>query len=318
MMIKLYHGKNTFLSKRKADEAVTELRKLCNSNDTSYQERTFDASSASAEDIIAEIETPSLFSPHKILFIKRLNKNPDKENIHTCVVSLLDQDQNSPDLDIIIWEDEKLRSNLRFVKSLKEHDAIDESPEFNKRTFQTWGKEQAELKGLSLSRDATHLLSERTNFDPERFTRELTKLSLLGKEELSEDDIENLCPDTLEHTIWELIDAINANDAHLAEQRLDRVLRQGNDPIYVLLMIARNVRIVLLTKLLLQKGASTYDIARKIKAPPFTINAIKRNAQETSMERIVLLYDKLSNIDYSGKTGQLDIALALNILLSVI
>jgi DNA polymerase III subunit delta len=317
-MVQLFHGKNTFLSKTRALEAVSECKDRCDKKNIPYEYRIFDASSASAETILAEIETPSLFSPHKVIYIKRLNKNSEKESLHECILSLAGKKGQNENVDIIIWEDEKLRANLRFVKGLKKADATEEIPEFKKPSFRSWAQEQAAAHDLSLSRDAMYLLSERTNYDPERLTRELAKLSLLGKNELGEEDIENLCPDTLEHTIWQLIDAINDNDPGLAERKLDLMLRQGNDPFYVLVMIARNIRIVLLTKLLLQQGANTYEIAKKVKAPPFTINAIKRNAQQTSMERLISLYDKLSNIDYSGKTGQLDTSLALNILLSVI
>lgn len=315
-MIKVFHGKNTFLSKIKAEEAVAASTLECETKNLAYESRTFDASSTAAEDIIAEIETPSLFSTHKIIFIKRLNSNPAKESLHETILSAAERESGT--VDIIVWEDEKLRANLRFVKALKELDAIDESPEFKKPSFRSWASEKAGDSGISLTKGAVHLLSERTNYDPERFTRELSKLSLLGKKRISEEDVEELCPDTLEHTIWELIDAMNDGDPGLAERHLGRLLRQGNDPFFVLVMIVRNIRIILLTKLLLEKGASTYEIAKKIKAPPFTINAIKRNAAETSIERLTSLYDKLSNIDYSGKTGQLDTSLALNILLSVI
>lgn len=317
-MIQLFHGKNTFLSKTKSLKAVSNCKERCEEENILYDYRIFDASSTPAEVILTEIQTPSLFSPYKIIYIKRLNKCNDKESLHECILSLAEKNSTGKNVDIIIWEDEKLRANLRFVKSLKKVNAVEEIPEFKKPSFRSWAQEQALAKNLSFSHDAIYLLSERTNYDPERFIRELAKLSLLGKEKLGEEDIENLCPDTLEHTIWQLIDAINDNDPSLAERKLDLMLRQGNDPFYVLIMIARNIRIILLTKLLLQKGANTYEIAKRVKAPPFTIKAIKRNAEQTSMERLLSLYDKLSNIDYSGKTGQLDTSLALNILLSVI
>ncbi len=304
------------MSKTQARKTIDEIREKLNSDKVTHDYITLDASETPAETIITEIETPSLLSPHKVIFLKYPTENSDKEDLIECITSHLDH--SSETMDLIMWENIKLRANLRFVKALKAGDAIEESPELNRRSFRTWAQEVIDEEGLNLSKDAVYLLSERVNYDPERLTKELTKLSLVGKKTITEDDVEMLCPDTLEHSIWELIDAINDNNTALAEKKLNRVLRQGNDPIYVLLMLVRNVRIILLTKLLLKQGASTYDIARKIKAPPFTISAVKEKAQRTSYDRLVTIYDKLSNIDYSGKTGLLDVDLALNILLSVI
>ena len=315
-MIKLFHGKSTFLSKNSADEEALQIQSSRDKDGTPFEYKVYDASNTSIETIIAEIETPSLFSRHKILYIKRPTQNDSKEELFECLGGLFDRSDD--ETDIILWEDSKLRSNLTILKPFRENNAIEESPDFNKRSFRTWAADSLSENKLSVTHDGVFLLSERTNYDPERFTQEVSKIRLLGKNTITEEDIEELCPDTLENTIWELIDSINEGSIRIAGRKLDRLLRQGNDPFYVLLMIARNIRIMLLVKKMSERGASTGDIARKIKAPPFTISAIREKAEATSYERIALLYEKLSNIDYSGKTGQLDVALALNILLSVI
>ena len=90
-MIHLFHGKNTFLSKTKALEVISKCKERCDKENLPYEYRIFDASSASAETILAEIQTPSLFSPHKIIYIKRLNKNGDKESLHECILSLAEK-----------------------------------------------------------------------------------------------------------------------------------------------------------------------------------------------------------------------------------
>ncbi len=315
-MIHFFHGKNSFLSKREAQNAVEKIKKALGAKGTTYDFCVFDASEISANQIINEIETPSIFVTHKIIFIKRPSQSKEKEAFLEQITKLVDSKESST--DIIIWEDRKIPANTRLVKGLKKAKAISESPELNKRTFLTWAQEEAASAGIKISRSANHLLSERTNYNPERYVREIEKMKLFSDKGITETDIERICPDTLEHTIWELIDAINNSDGNKGRIYLNQLFRQGNDPFYVLFMIARNFRILLLTKILSEEGYTTADIAKKIKAHPFTINMIKRTAQNTSMERIKKIYDKLTNIDYSGKTGQLDVELALNILLCVI
>jgi len=316
-MLHVFHGKNTFLSRRSATEAFETAQTERTQKGSPYESRVLDASTMPANDIVAEIQTPSLFSQNKVVLLKRPIQNQEKERVYECLLEeLTGKDRDT--IDLIVWEDSKLSANLRIVKALKAKNAITEAPELNKRTFITWAQKEIDTADLSFSRPSIYLLAQRVNFNPERLTRELSKISLMDKREITEEDIETICPDTLEHTIWELIDSINDNNIPQAERKLDSILRRGNDPIYVLMMLARNLRIILLTKLMLESGASISEIARKIKAPPFTIAALQHKARATPIDRLVRMYEKLSNIDYAGKTGQLDIGLALDILLSVI
>lgn len=317
-MIRLFHGKNRFLSYNEVHKQLENLEKEYEKSNKSYEIRVIDASTADANQIINEIETPDLLLNRKIILLKRPYSSQDSDQL-IDFITLKAESSSKDDLnDLLIWEDQKLRSNSKLVKIFKKKDLLYESPEFNKRTFQTWAKETLSESEIDISNPAVHLLSERVNYEPERLVREISKLQLIKTDEISEEDIEKTCPDTLEHSIWELIDSINDGDSRSAGKTLNLVLNQGNDPFYVLLMIARNLRITLLAKYLLERGQSPTDIAKRIKTPPFTINKIRRTAQDTSYAKIKTIYEKLNNIDYSGKTGQLDVELALNILLSVI
>lgn len=317
-MVTLFHGKNPYLSLIMAHRQFDDRKQQLIDNSITYETFTLDASTTPAESIMNEIETPSFFSQHKLIFIKRPSQSSEKETLHRCILEHAQPQRDGEGLDLILWEDSKLAKNLKFIKKLSETKSIVESPELNKRTFRTWAQKESLAEGLHMSSDTLFLLSERTNYNPESFHREIGKLKLTGKDVITEEDIELYCPDTLEHTVWQLIDAVNAGDTVTAEKHLESTLRQGNDPHYLLLMLSRNLRLTLLTKLLLNQGCNTYDIARKIKAPPFTIAAIQSNARSMDLKRISTLYEKLTNIDYSEKTGQLDISLALHILLSVI
>ncbi|MEA3357549.1 MAG: DNA polymerase III subunit delta [Patescibacteria group bacterium] len=317
-IILLFHGKNTFLSHQELNSALTGLKAKYNKSKTTYDPITFDASTTHADQIINEIETPSFFCSKKLIVLKRLSQNPEKEDLQKYIIAITETAQQNLTTDLLLWEDKKLRSNSRIIKAFKKNSSVWESPELNKRTFLSWAKTVISQSNIDIPFNALHLLSERVNYDPERLTREMDKIRLLGKDTLTEDDIESICPDTLEHSIWELIDMINSGNSAKAGRNLDIIIKQGNDPFFVLLMLTRNLRIILLTKLMTMQRATTSDIARKIKTPPFIINKVKRIAHDTSFKKIKLLYEKLANIDHSAKTGQLDIELALNILLSVI
>lgn len=311
-MIKLYHGKNSFLSYRQAQKDLKELRAQYMKQDSEVERSIIDATTVESEAIINEIETPSLFSHQKLILIKRLSENKDKNELRDFFIKLKDQD--IPE-DIIIWETQKVRGNTNYFKSFEN---VYESPELNKRTFITWAKKQLNKKDLKLTNDALYLLANRTNYDPERFLQELDKIKLSGKSKIDKDLITALCPDTLEHTVWELIDNINEGNSRKAASQLQALIDQGNDAYFVLVMLARNIRLIFLTKRLKEKSAGIKEIASKTHTPPFAVKKLLNAARKSSYKQIKLFYQKLCNIDYAGKTGQLDVKLALDILLCVI
>ncbi len=322
-MIRLFHGKSKYLSQQLAKSFLQQRQQELRDSNIPFDVITIDASQKTADQILLEMETPSLFSVHKILYVKRLSLNKEKDLMFQSIIgksSSTATDTNT----LILWEDTKLAKNLRIIKALAQQKAVFESPELddpkkqNRRIFKTWAREAVLNADLRMSPDTISLLSDRSNYNTERFSGELAKLALLGKKTITESDIETYCPDTLEHTVWQLIDAINEGNAREAEGHLESMIRQGNDPHLILLMLARNVRLILLTKLLTEKGLNMYQIAQKVKAPPFTIATLQKSARSIPQERLATLYDKISNIDYSEKTGQLDLSLALHILISVI
>ncbi len=316
-MIALLHGKNTFLINQKASELRKKLQEELEKKKENYDTVRIDAASTDCNKIINEIETPSLFSPHKIITLKRPSTNPDWDKFQEYLIELAPKSKSLSN-DLIVIEAKKLRSNSRLAKAFKKTGEVWASPEFNKRSFPKWAREQIAEADVKMDSQTVHLLSERVNYEPERLTREITKLSLLNKDAITEEDIAKVCPDTLEHSIWQLMDSINDGDVSQSERILSLMLRQGHEPFYILIMIARNLRITLLTKVLSGKGYSTREIASKLRVPPFTLHTTKKVARKTSINKIKTLYEKINNIDYSGKTGQLDVELALHILLSVI
>jgi DNA polymerase-3 subunit delta len=317
-MIYLLHGKNTFLSLKEAKSVIDKIKVKREKDGTKVDTLTADASTENLEKIINEIETPSFLSNHKIIFLKRPTQNKDKEKIQEWIIALASKPKSPTGIDIILWEDQKLRSNMRLVKVFKEKNKIYESPYLNKRTFITWAKKQLSPKNINLTTDAIYTLSQKSNYDPERFFHEVEKLALLGKENITIEDIEEVSPNTLEHTIWELIDDINDGKTEVIGEKLNDLITQGNEPHFILSMIARNLRLIFMTTELDKEGMSSSEIAKKLGTAPFVIGKIKHKSQKMKPDKIKMLYEKLTGIDYSTKTGQIEIELALNLLVSVI
>jgi DNA polymerase-3 subunit delta len=89
---------------------------------------------------------------------------------------------------------------------------------------------------------------------------------------------------------------------------------QGADANYILSMLARNLRLLYLTKTLDEEGKGYKEISSALKIPPFTTPSLIKTSKQYSEEKIKLLYSKLSNLDYQIKTGKIEPNLGLTLI----
>lgn len=311
MKYKLYHGASSYLSLEVVHREIKQRQK----DNPEVNLTLLEADSLSAQKIIDSISSPSLFSKERIIFIKRIYRNKEKTEIIENIIELL-QNENNSDF-VIIWEDQKLRSNTKYLKFFKESKCVEEIDQLNKRTFFTWLRKELEENNLKIDQSVIKELAERTNYDPERCSNEIKKFILNNNNDkriIKKEDIEELTADTIEKDIWELIDSINESDKSKSMTILEKLYSQTVDANYILAMLARNLRLVFLTKHLINEGKTSREISSLLKIPPFTTPNLIKTANNTSGDKLKTLYTKISNLDYKIKTGKINPNLGLSLI----
>lgn len=309
-MNKLFHGKETFLSRRAVKKTLDSLVK-----DLSAEKISIDAEKADQAEILDILNTNSLFASERVIFLKRPYKNKKKA---TFIPNLLDYlKKETPNTHVVIWEDQKIKSNTKYFKYFQSQKSAEEFPELNKRTFITWARDEVENSQIDLDNNLIKILSERVNFSTESFSNEINKLKLSGKRIFKIEDIMDTTTDTLEYDIWKLIDSINSQKTEAERiEILERILSQEVDANYIISMLARNLRLTTEIKDLLENNKNYSEIASLLKIPPFTIPQMKNTAQKYTREKISLLYEKLASLDYEIKRGRIDPNLGLTLLIT--
>jgi DNA polymerase III subunit delta len=305
----LYHGTSSYLSLEAVHSHIKDLKK----KDSSTSINIVEADSTTTQNIVDLLTSPSLFTSKRTILIKRAYRNKDRKELTENILEILKSEKG--DDTIIFWEDQKIRSNTRYYKFFKTKKAVEEISDLNKRTFFTWLRKELAENNLKIDQSVIKELAERTNYDPERCKNEIEKFKLSTPDKIIEqEDIEALTSDTLEKEIWDLTDAINQQDKEKSVSILERLTTQSTDANYILAMLARNLRLILLTKHLSEKGKDYRTISSSLKIPPFTTPSLIKASSQYSQERIKLLYSKLSNLDYQIKTGKIDPNLGLTLI----
>lgn len=309
MKYKLYHGKDTFLSLELAKTHLDKIKKE-NANITVV---TINADSSTPESIIDALSSPGLFVKERVILLKRTYKNKQKSEVTEKIIEILGE-TNSSDI-LIFWEDQKIKANTKYYKFFKKNNALEESTDLNKRTFFTWLRAELEKNDLKIDQSVIKELAERTNYNPERCANEIQKFKLSNEGKIiTKEDVETLTADTLEKDIWDLIDAINHGDKETSIEILEKLSSQFTDPIYILSMLARNLRLITLTKHLVDQNVSSREISSLLKIPPFTTPSLIQASSQYTDQKIQALYTKLANLDHKIKTGKIDGSLGLTLI----
>lgn len=313
MKYKLYHGSSHFLSLEATHEQIDSIK----SKKEGLEVLTINADTLDSQSILDALTSQNLFVSERILFIKRLYRNKKKEELIPAITKIL---ENSTSKDtVIIWEDQKIKSNTKYYKFFGKDKKVEGFDELNKRTFFTWLREELKKQGMRMEAVATKEIAERTNYDPERCANELKKLKLMVDDnEIKKEDVEKLITNTLERDIWGLIESINEGDTKKSTKILEKLLSQAVDVNFIISMIARNLRLITLTKFLVNEGKSSSEIASILKIIPFTVPSLIRASKDYSEKKITYLYTKLSNLDYQIKRGLIEPKLGITLLSSVL
>jgi len=182
-----------------------------------------------------------------------------------------------------------------------------------KPAFIKFANELSKEYGLDMNREVVTLLCTYSNYDTQRLENNIKKLYLLElNKKIEKEDVRNVIADTLEDDIWKLLDEMNKTKGQPLKI-LERILSQRVDPKYIFPMIARNMRLITMTKYLLDHHYKYSEIASIVGVPPFTVKTLVEASDKYDWDKIMSKYEKLCNLDYEIKIGRIDPKLGLTL-----
>ena len=138
------------------------------------------------------------------------------------------------------------------------------------RALEDWLKQRAAADGLTVSDDAARLLVQWVGEDGARLLGEARKAALLGGPEHRRVGAAEVTAVVGEHRVsdvFELTRAVERRELGAALQTLDRLLAT-EEPIFLLTLLTRSVRVALTVRDLAADGQSAEQIARAVRPTP--------------------------------------------------
>lgn len=190
--------------------------------------------------------------------------------------------------------------------------------EEGRRDLVVWIRRRAKEKGVEITAPAAAALVEFVGGDLRALDQELEKLAGYAAyaRAITVEDVRTLTSAIQEANIFDLMDALGLRQRKEALALAARLFAEGANELYLLTMIARQVRLILMVKEMAEeKRAPSGDIAKSLGLRPFMVTRLLRQAQQFGAEELEHLLGRILEIDQAIKTGRIEGRLAVDLLI---
>lgn len=232
--------------------------------------------------------------------------------------------ENMPDYcHVILKADDKVDKRRKLFKVLEKQGAAVELPTIKAKDVRSWATQRLAEEQVRLTADAAEYLFSVISMMPQIslgfLDKELEKLVLyLGEKKTAGcEAVRAVFSSVPEVSVFAMLDAITQKEVRKALELLEDQLSTGEQPLRLLALLAREVRILWQTVEMTAQGYDSRMIAEKLGVPPFI--GEKKMKQSRSFSRSVLRQALLSlaQADRDLKVGRTDSAVLEKIIIEM-
>ncbi|NEU31628.1 DNA polymerase III subunit delta [bacterium LRH843] len=271
---------------------------------------------------VEEIETIPFFGGKKIVVIKNFSlvtsqKQEGKVEHDLSRLENYVEHQSSEAVLILLCPFEKLDERKKITKFLKKNATVIDCSPLDEEMTGKWLDARALEKGFTLTKDGKERLLERVGPKLLMLASELEKLALyVGKDGIANSEIVDLLVvRSLEQDVFALIDFAVKGKLDQALIIYHDLLKKKEEPLKLLALLARQLRIYYQVKELSRRSYSQKQIASHLKLHPYVVKLASQQVGRFDEKKLLLLLEQAADTDYAIKTGKMEKELAVELLL---
>lgn len=180
-----------------------------------------------------------------------------------------------------------------------------------------WISVRAAKHGVVIEPRAVAALADSVGRQPRVLDAELRKLALYRDgQPVRQQDVEQVVAYVREANIFQLVDAAVEGKTGDALRMASQITDGGQPASYVIVMIARQVRLLLLAKDMRAHRIPPNEIGQRLRLPSFAVNRTLRQERKLSFQRLKQMHRQLVEADLVMKTTSVDEQLTLEMLIA--
>ena len=229
-----------------------------------------------------------------------------------------------PDSTELIFVDAAVSRNNPLLRAIRPLAQVHEFRLPSVRDMPGWVRQRADRLGAAIEPSAVSALVDAIGNDTRLVDMELQKLALYRSDGRSggrsggmirRQDVEAMVSYVREANIFAAVDAALEGRAGFALRLAHQILAEGRSSTYVVTMLARQVRFLIVAKDMKARGFQQDEIGRRLSIRGYPLTKTMQQEGRFSAERLAEIHRRLLEADLSIKTGAADEEMALDALI---
>jgi DNA polymerase-3 subunit delta len=296
------------------------IDKLVEPEQRSFAVIRYDLMETSLDTVLDDAETLPFLAEKKIVIAKNalfFTGAKESTKLEHRIERLLEYMKSPVGYAVIVFvvDADKLDERKKIVKALKDSQGAIPFLPLSVEDLTRWIIRRAEKWGVTFAEGAVDQFILYTGAQLQLITAELEKLSLFVGPNgcITSELIGQLVARSVEQNVFILMDEIVKQRLDNALSILHDLLKQREEPIKIILLIARQFRMMLQIKELEHQGYSQQQIAGQIGAHPYAVKLASEQGRSYTLAKLSGLLSRLGELDYRMKSGKVDKALGLEL-----
>ena len=296
----LIYGLENYLINKKIDEI---MKKTNVSNEDIVR---MDLNESSVSSLLIEAGSVNMFSNKKIIICYNSNFLSASKQISDDETKELTKYLENSFNDVIIifvCNEEKLDQRKKITKQVSE---VTECNKIESFKLSSYLKDYIKNKNYDISSSNIELIISKVGYDLSNLINEVDKLLLYkgDNHSITKEDVEEVITNNIENNVFDLSNAILKKEKEKIMKLYNDLIKIGEDPIKIIIILSNQYRLILQVKLMRKSGYSETEIINTLKEHPYRIKlAMNSNFSIETLKKALL---DLSDLDYRIVTGKVD------------
>ncbi len=272
---------------------------------------SFEGKGADPKEIIDLAETMPFFAQHRVILIE------ESGFAKNACPKLAEYVPQIPESTCIILSESEVDKRGKLYKAIKSKGRVVEFKRQDERTLARWVLGILKKEGRKITQEALEAFFGRAGSDMENIERELEKLLCytMGREAITEEDVEAVCTEQTENRIFDMVQAITEKDQRKALELYEDLLSMKEPPMRILYLITRQFNQLLLLKGLSKEGLERGEMAKKVGIPPFALNKYLSQGRGFTERQLRGAVEDCVGMEEGIKTGRIGDRVGLELLI---
>lgn len=230
---------------------------------------------------------------------------------------LADRLEGLPETTDLVFVDGAVASSNPLLRALGKVGKAQRFARPNQRQVGRWITDRARQSGISIEPRAAAALAESVGNDLRVIVSELEKLSLYRSGgTIQHEDVAELVSYARDANIFAAVDAILEGRSGAAIRMVHGLLQGGASPTYLLIMLARQVRLLILAKELKAEGVPGNELGSRLGLSGYPLRKTLDQERAFTSSRLVETHRRLLEADLGMKSTGADAGLIIDTLVA--